>query len=218
MPHAGETVPRPKLPHVDDSVEPSVDEHARAAAEGGRLGERDREILLGVAMDSIRYGLETGRPLNPNLDDVPETLQAPGAVFVTLNLQGRLRGCIGSFEACRPLLQDVAQNAFSAGFMDHRFSPVSAGELSELEIHLSLLTPLEPLKAESREDLLRKLKPGVDGLLLEDPPHRSTFLPQVWNSLADPEVFLSELLLKAGLPRSHWSKTISFHRYGVEEF
>jgi len=169
-------------------------------------------------MESIRYGLETGGPLRPDLHGAPEALQAMGAVFVTLYLHGKLRGCIGSFEAYRPLLQDVAQNAFSAAFRDHRFSPVLAGELSDLEIHISLLTPLEPFSVRSREDLLEALAPGVDGLLLEDPPHRSTFLPQVWESLPDPEDFLGELLLKAGLPRDHWSKTISFHRYGVEEF
>jgi len=206
------------VPRVEDPLETSVDMRPGASVGRGHLGERDRGILRGVAMESIRYGLETGGPLRPDLLGASEALQAMGAVFVTLNLHGKLRGCIGSFEAHRPLLQDVAQNAFSAAFRDHRFSPFSAGELSDLEIHISLLTPLELFPARSRGDLLRTLNPGVDGLLLEDSPHRSIFLPQVWESLPDPEDFLGELLLKAGLPRDHWSKTISFHRYGVEEF
>jgi AmmeMemoRadiSam system protein A len=182
------------------------------------LGETEQEVLRKVALDSIRHGLETGEPLEPDLDEFDEKLKAPGAVFVTLNRQGHLRGCVGSFEASRPLLQDVARNAYSAAFMDFRFPPVSEVELREIEVHISLLTPLEPLEVASREDLLEKLRPGVDGLLLDDPPHRSTFLPQVWESLQDPEDFLGELLMKAGLPRDHWSNTIKFRRYAVEEF
>jgi AmmeMemoRadiSam system protein A len=102
--------------------------------------------------------------------------------------------------------------------MDFRFSPLSDTELPDLELHISLLTPLVPLRVESREELLQKLRPGMDGLLLEDPPHRATFLPQVWKSLEEAEDFLGELFLKAGLPPDHWSMTLSFHRYGVEEF
>ena len=178
----------------------------------------EREILQRVAMDSIRDGLKAGRPVDPDESQVPPALEAPGASFVTLNIHGRLRGCIGSFEARGPLLQDVARNAYSAAFMDYRFSPVSEADLPDLEVHISILTPLEPLPVENRDDLLRSLEPGVDGLLLEDPPHRSTFLPQVWESLEDPRDFLEELLLKAGLSRDHWSEKIRFHRYRVEEF
>jgi AmmeMemoRadiSam system protein A len=116
------------------------------------------------------------------------------------------------------LVLDVAQNAYSAAFMDFRFPPLSQAELPDLELHISLLTPLEPLEVRNLQDLLVKLRPGVDGLLLEDPPHRSTFLPQVWSSLPEPDDFLGELFLKAGLPRDHWSETLSFQRYGVEEF
>lgn len=188
--------------------------------DGGRgpsLSEDDRDTLRRIALDSIRHGLASGRPLEPDKKDMPQALRAPGAVFVTLEMGGRLRGCIGSFEANRPLVEDVAHNAYSAAFMDYRFPPVSEQELRDLDVHLSLLTPLAPLPVVSREDLLEKLRPGVDGLLLEDPPHRSTFLPQVWEALPDPEDFLAELLQKAGLPRDHWSDTLQFSRYRVEE-
>lgn len=182
------------------------------------LSEADKELLRSVALESIRHGLERGEPLEPSMEGLSHLLTDPGAVFVTLNRYGHLRGCVGNFQPRRPLIQDVAQNAFSAAFMDFRFPPVSQSELAELEVHISILTPLEPLEVESREDLLRTLRPGVDGLLLEDPPHRSTFLPQVWSSLDDPEVFLQELLKKAGLPWDYWSDTLCFSRYGVQEF
>ncbi len=184
----------------------------------GHLTREDKALLRVIALDSIRHGLEVGRPFQADQARLPQSLREPGATFVTLQLHGQLRGCVGSFEADRPLAMDVANNAYSAAFMDFRFSPVSADELPDLELHISLLTPLEPMEVKSREDLLRQLRPGIDGLLLEDAEHRSTFLPQVWDSLPDPEDFLGELLLKAGLPRSHWSDTLLFNRYEVEEF
>lgn len=187
---------------------------------GGREGpsEEERQTLREVALESIRHGLDAGRPLEPDLERASPALRSPGAVFVTLNLDGRLRGCVGSFQARRPLIQDVALNAYAAAFGDYRFPPLSREELPRVDLHISLLSPLEPLHVESREDLLKALRPGVDGLLLEDPPHRSTFLPQVWDSLSEPARFLRELLLKAGLPPDHWSDTLRFHRYRVEEF
>ena len=183
-----------------------------------RLGDRECEILRQVALDSIRHGLTEGRPLPVTPGSYPAPLEEPGAVFVTLELRGRLRGCIGSYLARRPLVKDVAENAFAAAFRDPRFSPLPPGELAELDLHISLLTPPVPVEVESREELLATLRPGVDGLLLEDPPHRSTFLPQVWEALPDPNDFLDELLRKGGLPRGHWSSTLRFHRYTVQEF
>jgi AmmeMemoRadiSam system protein A len=148
----------------------------------------------------------------------PTVLRAPGATFVTLETQGELRGCIGSLEPRRPLVEDVAENAFAAAFRDPRFPPLGTAEWPEVTFHISYLTPSEPLPADTREELLDALRPGVDGLVLEDPPFRSTFLPQVWESLPLPEEFLGELLRKAGLPRDHWSSTIRFWRYQVTEF
>jgi AmmeMemoRadiSam system protein A len=144
-------------------------------------------------------------------------LRKPGAAFVTLDIRGRLRGCVGSLSASAPLVQDVARNAFAAAFQDYRFSPLTGEELPQLGLHISLLTPPLPFEVNTRDELIRTLRPGVDGLLLEDPPFRSTFLPQVWESLPDPEDFLSELFLKAGLPPDHWSPSLRFRRYRVEE-
>jgi AmmeMemoRadiSam system protein A len=148
----------------------------------------------------------------------PAPLEEPGAVFVTLERKGRLRGCIGSYEARRPLVEDVAENAFAAAFLDPRFRPLSREEVDGLDLHISLLTPLVPVDVTNREELLATLRPGVDGLLLEDPPHRATFLPQVWEALPDPGEFLDQLLMKGGLSRGHWSPTLRFHRYTVLEF
>jgi len=183
-----------------------------------RVSPEDREALRRVAWESIRHGLDHGRPLEVIPADYSPSLREPGAAFVTLHSGGRLRGCVGSLEPRRPLVADVSRNAFAAAFQDFRFRPLSAPELPGLDLHLSILAPLVPLEVESRGELLEILRPGVDGVLLEDPPHRSTFLPQVWESLRDPEEFLEELLLKAGLPGDHWSPTLRFQRYAVEEF
>jgi len=185
---------------------------------GVGLGEEERRVLRSIASESIRKGLDEAKPLDPDPGDFSPALQELGAAFVTLKIDGQLRGCVGSFEARVPLVQDVARNAYAAAFRDHRFPPLSHAEYPGLELHVSILTPLEPFAVRDRQDLLERIRPGMDGLLLEDAPHRSIFLPQVWESLPAPEDFLGELLLKAGLPRNHWSDSLRFFRYRVEEF
>ena len=182
------------------------------------LTPEDKETLRGVALDSVRFGLDQGSPMAVEAGEYSMALREPGAVFVTLSLRGSLRGCVGSYVPRRRLVEDVAWNAYGAAYRDSRFSPLRGDELQDLEVHLSLLTPLVPLEVGSRDELLENLRPGVDGLLLEDPPHRSTFLPQVWETLTDPGDFVAELFLKAGLSPDHWSSTLTFHRYCVEEF
>ncbi|HID49758.1 MAG TPA: AmmeMemoRadiSam system protein A [Chromatiales bacterium] len=178
----------------------------------------DRRILLEVAAASIRHGLEQGRPLPVHVDEYPQTLRQPGASFVTLNIAGQLRGCIGSLEATRPLVEDVADNAYAAAFRDPRFPPLNEVEYPQLEYHISLLAPAEPMQFESEDDLIRQLRPGVDGLILSDRGRRGTFLPSVWQSLPDPREFLRHLKQKAGLPPDYWSDTLQVARYTVEEF
>ncbi len=180
--------------------------------------EEERRILLEVAAASIRHGLETGNPLPVRPEDYPPSLREPGAAFVTLNIAGRLRGCIGSLEARRPLVEDVAENAFAAAFRDPRFPPVQDHEFPQLEIHISILGRPEPISVASEADLLAQLRPGVDGLVLHEGGRRATFLPSVWEQLPDPQQFLANLKIKAGLPVNHWSDTIRFERYTVEEF
>lgn len=182
------------------------------------LPPQDRRLLLDLARDSIRHGLENGRPLRIKVEDYPPSLQAQRAVFVTLNRRGALRGCIGHLEAIQPLVTDVVENAFASAFKDPRFPPLAAAEFDDLEIHISVLSPATPMTFSSEADLLRQLRPGVDGLILEDGPHRGTFLPSVWESLPQPLEFLRNLKMKAGLPADHWSDRVRVYRYQTESF
>ena len=176
----------------------------------------DRENLLEIARRSIRHGLDRGKPLPVRADDFERPLRALRASFVTLNLQGVLRGCIGHLEATQPLVEDVADNAFAAAFRDPRFPPLSEQEFANLEIHLSILTPAVPLPCESESELLQKLRPHRDGLILAEGTRRGTFLPSVWEQLTDPKEFLCQLKRKAGLPDDYWSPDLEVLRYETE--
>ena len=183
-----------------------------------RLDPEARSRLLELAHASIRHGLDHGRPLSVRAKDFPEPLRAQRASFVTLERQGALRGCIGHLEAVEPLVQDVAKNAFAAAFRDPRFAPLSESELAELALHISVLTPSTELEFESEQDLIAKLRPGIDGLILQEGAARGTFLPSVWESLPEPQQFLAQLKRKAGLPIDHWSERIRVFRYETEAF
>ena len=181
-----------------------------------RYNEENRKILLNLAQESIQHGLTTGKPLPVNIDQFPPELCEKCATFVTLKKQGQLRGCIGMLEAIRPLAQDVAENAFSAAFKDPRFPPMKEDELDLIEIHLSILSRPEPVTFTSEQDLLAQVRPGIDGLILEEGSKRGTFLPSVWESLPDPRQFLRHLKQKAGLPADYWSSSLKVSRYTTE--
>lgn len=173
--------------------------------------------LRAVARQAIALGLETG--CAPALDAgrfEPE-LRRPGASFVTLRRHAELRGCTGSLEARLPLVEDVARNAWRSASADPRFPPLSPAELDALEISVSVLSPLEPFPVDSERDLLARLRPGVDGLVLREGVHSATFLPSVWESLPEPRAFLDALRQKAGLPRGHWSGALRFERYTTRD-
>jgi uncharacterized protein len=178
----------------------------------------ERAILLDIAARSIAHGLEHQRPLELDPDDYPEPLRAGRATFVTLERHADLRGCIGVLDAFRPLVVDVAQNAFAAAFEDPRFPPLRAPEYPELTLKLSVLTPAEPLVFGSEAELLARIRPGIDGLILSDGGRRGTFLPSVWEQLPDPRDFLDHLKRKAGLPLGYWSDSLRVARYGTESF
>lgn len=145
-------------------------------------------------------------------------LREPGASFVTLTLGGDLRGCIGSLEAHRPLLEDVQGNAVAAAFRDPRFAPLGNQEFARVRVEVSELSRAEPLEFESESHALSLLRPHVDGLILEYGRQRGTFLPQVWESLPQPEQFLAQLKRKAGLPADFWHEDIRLSRYGVSKW
>lgn len=187
---------------------------------GGGFEEATRSLLdlyggrlLDLAAASIRSGLDNGRPLRPAEDDFPAALWRPGASFVTLKKNTRLRGCIGSLAAQRPLAVDVAENAFACAFRDPRFAPLESGEWDELSLSVTILSPSQPMKFESEADLLGQLRPATDGLIIEDGRHRALFLPAVWESLPEKEDFLAHLKAKAGLAADHWSDTFTARRF-----
>lgn len=173
-----------------------------------------RSLLLETARASIRCGLRDGRPLSPAPQGGP--LAEPGACFVTLHLEDTLRGCIGTLEAHRPLLQDVAENAYAAAFRDPRFAPVSEAELERLHLHLSLLHSPQPLPCADEAQLHRRLEPGVHGLIFEAGGRRATFLPSVWEALPEPAAFVQQLKLKAGLEADYWSDQVRLWTYTTE--
>ena len=182
------------------------------------LTDIDKSRLHKIAIKAIEHGLTTGQTKTLKLADFDETLRQKAATFVSLNKQGELRGCIGILQPLRPLVEDVAHNAYAAAFNDHRFKPVTADELDALELHISILTTPVDMFFSSEQDLLDQLIPGEDGIIFEDGNARATFLPSVWDNISDKRQFLKHLKLKAGLPANHWSDTVKIQRYKVESF
>ncbi|MEQ1439974.1 AmmeMemoRadiSam system protein A [Fontimonas sp. SYSU GA230001] len=187
------------------------------ASPSSEFSAEHRARLLAHARDSIRHGLDHGGPQAHPQTDADDALRTVRASFVTLKIGGALRGCIGSIEARAPLIEDVGHNAWAAAFRDPRFAPLRAAEFDALEVHISVLTPLSPIVADTEAALLATLRPGIDGVLLQQGSWRSTFLPQVWEQLPEPADFLRQLRRKAGLPEQHDPRAAYF-RYGVEAF
>ena len=131
-------------------------------------------------------------------------LQRKSGTFVTLKIAGQLRGCIGNLEPAGSIADGIQRNALNAAFHDHRFLPLTPEELDQVHIDISILTPASPLSYSDGDDLLRKLRPGIDGIILSHGAAMATFLPQVWEQLPQPEQFLGHLCLKAGLPERAW--------------
>jgi AmmeMemoRadiSam system protein B/AmmeMemoRadiSam system protein A len=182
------------------------------------LSLAQRQQLLFLARTMILHALGRGGEYDIKLKQYHPQLREQRGSFVTLSRGGRLRGCIGSLAATRPLVLDVAHNASAAAFKDPRFKPLQAAEFTDLDIHISVLSPARELTVDSRQELLETLRPGVDGLILQEGNKHSTYLPSVWESLADPQRFVSELRVKAGLPAQGWSSHMQVWTYTTEEF
>ncbi len=171
-------------------------------------------ILLQTARRAIEIGFNTGRP--PQVvgnTDLPPRLAANGAAFVTLRRNGELRGCVGSPVAWRPLVEDVVDHAFNAAFRDPRFPPLVLPEDPALDLSISVLTPATPIMFSSEADLLAQLRPQVDGLMIDDAGRRALFLPSVWTDFPDPDMFLTQLKLKAGMRVGHFSSGFTAQRF-----
>ncbi len=181
------------------------------------LSPAEKETLLKIARESIELKLN-GEKLPPLKSETP-LLKENGASFVTLTINGHLRGCIGALEAYQPLIEDVREHAIAAAFNDYRFSPLSADELDKIEIEVSRLTAPQPLSYTDADDLLNKLRPHVDGVILKEGNRRATFLPQVWEQLPDKAEFLDHLCQKMGQRADIWRrKKLEVFVYQVEEF
>ena len=178
----------------------------------------EKQTLLQLAREAIRSPLEGEKNFNINLNRFPDRLKLERATFVTLNLDGRLRGCIGSLQAHRPLVVDVAHNAQAAAFKDPRFQSLTHQEYQKVDIHISILSEPKPLEVTSREELISKLEPGIDGLIIMENGRQATYLPSVWEQLSSPEQFVSELRRKAGLSPDGWSTETRVLTYRTEEF
>lgn len=173
------------------------------------------EVLIPIARESISRALESAHP--PVAQDFP-WLQEPGASFVTLMQDSKLRGCIGTLEAHRPLLLDVQANACAAAIRDPRFSPLRAEELEITEIEISLLSAAELISFGSEQEALAQLRPGFDGIIFQYGHYRSTFLPQVWEQLPDAQTFMAHLKHKAGLHPTFWHDAVKLQRYTVTKW
>lgn len=182
------------------------------------LSEQDKRSLLALARESIEVGLPSraGTPL-PQRDFAP-TLHVLRSAFVTLHVNGALRGCVGSIEPRYPVFAEVWRNAAAAAFSDPRFPALTSVEWPDTTLHLSVLEPLQAVPAANEQTLLDGLRPGIDGLVLQLDEARATFLPSVWEQLPSPQDFLAHLKAKAGWPATFWSSRMQAWRYGADSF
>jgi AmmeMemoRadiSam system protein A len=180
-----------------------------------RLAETYGALLGAVAADALRHGLIHASAASIKPADFPEPLQTPRATFVTLEEAAALRGCIGSLAARQSLVEDVAANAYGAGFRDPRFPPLTEDAFARLSISISILGPFEVLACTSEDDLFARARAGIDGFVLSAEGRRGLFLPQVWETLRTPQAFFDTLREKAGLPSRYWSSQLRIERFQV---
>jgi len=179
----------------------------------------DREFLLKLARRALTQAVRKGAPLEIGPEEVPTHLREPKGCFVTLTVAGNLRGCVGHIYPREPLYKGVITNALNAALRDSRFSPVKPGELTKIQIEISVLTVPEPLNYESAADLVGELRPHVDGVVLRLGQQQATYLPQVWEHFPNKGVFLSSLSRKAGLSPDAWKQEgITILTYQAEAF
>ena len=183
------------------------------------FGDKYRDELLRTTRRGVTSFLQRGKTPTINTHTFSTPLQSVMASFVTLTAKGRLRGCIGSLAPRQPLIEDVIENGIKAAVKDSRFKPVaSVEELESLTLKIAVLTKPAPMPITGRDDLERRIVPGVSGLILQDQGRRGTFLPMVWDGLPTPSEFIDGLIRKAGLPDGHWSDSVKIWHYQAEGF
>jgi AmmeMemoRadiSam system protein A len=190
-----------------------------AMSEADKLTEEEGKHLVEMARTTIQKAL-----FNPKDKSEPESGSSPKfqerrGTFVTLTLNGALRGCIGHIIPQESLIEGVRINAINAAFRDPRFRPLGQNEFEKIKVEVSILTQPKPLPYTDANDLLSKLRPGTDGLIIRKGYHQATFLPQVWEQLPNKRDFLTHLCLKAGLPGDAWAyDQLEVHTYQVQAF
>ncbi|MGV6840478.1 MAG: AmmeMemoRadiSam system protein B [Planktomarina sp.] len=183
------------------------------------FSDQRRKALLNAARQGLTSFLRKGKKPEINMDTFGPPLHTTAASFVTLTHNGRLRGCIGSLKAHQPLVKDVIENAIKAGTQDRRFKALTTpDQMDDLVLKIAVLTKPAPLSFANRAELEKIIRPGISGLILEDQGKRGTFLPMVWDSLKSPQEFLDGLVVKAGLPKGHWSDTVRIWHFETESF
>jgi uncharacterized protein len=183
-----------------------------------KLGPAQRLELLELARASIEAALQHGELVPyPSIRTDPE-LERFGASFVTLLIGNDLRGCCGTIDATRPLTQDVWNNAWASAFADPRFPPLAAEEWPQTRVQISVLSEPQRCDVRSEAELIERLRPGIDGLILQFGAKRSTFLPAVWEQLPEPPQFVRHLKMKAGWPLDFWPPDMQAWRYTTESF
>ena len=184
-----------------------------------KLSLDEKKQLLVIAREAVNATALNQPLIRLDPYQFSQLLNDNGASFVTLTINGGLRGCIGTLEAYQPLFLDVQKRAVQAASQDPRFNPLTPAELARVKIEVSRLSQPEPLEYNDPEELLTLLKPGEDGVILSEGHRRATFLPQVWNELPDARQFLSQLCRKMGCSASFWEhKKLDVAIYHVEEF
>jgi len=181
-----------------------------------QLSLSDKAALIELSKRSILHAVKTGDELALQHGEYCGHLSQPRSSFVTLRKEGSLRGCIGSIDGPRPLAEDVAHNSYGAALFDTRFSPLTEGELPSIEIHLSVLGPVEEIQFETEEELLHQLCPPLDGLVLREVGTQGVFLPVMWQRIPDRRMFLEHLKQKASLPARYWSDNLRAFRFRVD--
>ena len=184
------------------------------------LSEEQGRTLLRLARQTLEeeLGQQPTDPVAPDLLRDPDLRRHQG-IFVTLSKEGMLRGCIGSLLGVESIVDGVRRHAVNAALHDHRFSMLSRDELPEVRIEISVLTPPENLAYTDGNDLIRQLRPRIDGVILKKGAYGATFLPQVWQQLPKPKIFLEHLCRKAGLPADCWqSGALTVQTYQAQHF
>ncbi len=179
------------------------------------IKEQFTDYIFETCKASIKHGLGYKEMTVDDLDNIPEVFNEYGACFVTLKINGQLRGCIGSIVAHRTLIEDIISNSYNAAFSDPRFKPLEQEEFEHIKIAVSLLSTPTKMDFKNEDDFMSQIVQAVDGIIIRDGNHQAVYLPSVWEDLPDKYEFISSLKMKAGLPPDYFSETFEAYKYHV---